>query len=141
MAKTQYSAGIAIICQSKMLLCHSTSSKWFGSFMPPKGAIEEGESEADAACRETLEEIGIDIKPEMLGEKHTIKYLRGMSLYKEVYIFEYRIESFDQIGLGGEIIPKEMLQLEEIDEAKFMDHDEASVRILPRYKELLKLIS
>jgi hypothetical protein len=34
-----------------------------------------------------------------------------------------------------------MLQLEEIDEAKFMDHDEASVRILPRYKELLKLIS
>ncbi len=109
--------------------------------MPPKGAIEEGESEADAACRETLEEIGVGIKPEMLGEKHTIKYLRGMSLYKEVYIFEYRIESFDQIGLGGEIIPKEMLQLEEIDEAKFMDHDEASVRILPRYKELLKLIS
>ena len=124
-----------------MLLCHSTSAKWFGSFMPPKGSIEEGESEAEAACRETLEEIGIDIKPEMLGEKHTIKYLRGISLYKEVYIFEYRIESLDKIGLGGEIIPEEMLQLEEIDEAKFMDKEEASVRILPRYKELLKLIS
>ena len=141
MGKTQYSAGIAIICQGKMLLCHTTSSKWFGSFMPPKGSIDEGESEAEAACRETLEEIGIDIKPEMLGEKHTIKYLRGISLYKEVYIFEYRIKSLDEIGLGGEIIPKEMLQLDEIDEAKFMDHDEASVRILPRYKELLKLIS
>ena len=141
MGKTQHSAGIAIICQGKMLLCHSTSAKWFGSFMPPKGSIEEGESEAEAACRETLEEVGIDIKPEMLGEKHTIKYLRGMSLYKEVYIFEYRIESFDQIGLGGEIIPEVMLQLEEIDEAKFMDKEEASVRILPRYKELLKLIS
>ena len=86
MGKTQHSAGIAIICQGKMLLCHSTSAKWFGSFMPPKGSIEEGESEAEAACRETLEEVGIDIKPEMLGEKHTIKYLRGMSLYKEVYI-------------------------------------------------------
>lgn len=141
MGKTQHSAGIAIICQGKMLLCHSTSAKWFGSFMPPKGSIEEGESEAEAACRETLEEVGIDIKPEMLGEKHTIKYLRGMSLYKEVYIFEYRIESLDKIGLGGEIIPEEMLQLEEIDEAKFMDREEASVRILPRYKELLKLIS
>ena len=141
MGKTQHSAGIAIICQGKMLLCHSTSAKWFGSFMPPKGSIEEGESEAEAACRETLEEVGIDIKPEMLGEKHTIKYLRGMSLYKEVYIFEYRIESLDKIGLGGEIIPEEMLQLEEIDEAKFMDKEEASVRILPRYKELLKLIN
>jgi 8-oxo-dGTP pyrophosphatase MutT (NUDIX family) len=141
MGKTQHSAGIAIICQGKMLLCHSTSAKWFGSFMPPKGSIEEGESEAEAACRETLEEVGIDIKPEMLGEKHTIKYLRGISLYKEVYIFEYRIESLDKIGLGGEIIPEEMLQLEEIDEAKFMDKEEASVRILPRYKELLKLIS
>jgi 8-oxo-dGTP pyrophosphatase MutT (NUDIX family) len=141
MGKTQHSAGIAIICQGKMLLCHSTSAKWFGSFMPPKGSIEEGESEAEAACRETLEEVGIDIKPEMLGEKHTIKYLRGISLYKEVYIFEYRIESLDKIGLGGEIIPEEMLQLEEIDEAKFMDREEASVRILPRYKELLKLIS
>lgn len=141
MGKTQHSAGIAIICQGKMLLCHSTSAKWFGSFMPPKGSIEEGESEAEAACRETLEEVGIDIKPEMLGEKHTIKYLRGISLYKEVYIFEYRIESLDKIGLGGEIIPEEMLQLEEIDEAKFMDKEEASVRILPRYKELLKLIN
>ncbi len=141
MGKTQYSAGIVIICQGKMLLCHSISSKWFGSFMPPKGSIDEGESEAEAACRETLEEVGIDIKPEMLGEKHTIKYLRGISLYKEVYIFEYRIKSLDEIGLGGEIIPKEMLQLDEIDEAKFMDHSEASVRILPRYKELLKLIS
>ncbi len=109
--------------------------------MPPKGSIDEGESEAEAACRETREEVGIEIKPEMLGEKHTIKYLRGISLYKEVYIFEYRIKSLDEIGLGGEIIPKEMLQLDEIDEAKFMDHDEASVRILPRYKELLKLIS
>jgi 8-oxo-dGTP pyrophosphatase MutT (NUDIX family) len=141
MGKTQYSAGIAIICENKMLLCHSTSSKWFGSFMPPKGSIEENESEADAACRETFEEIGIKITPEMLGEKHTIKYLRGLSLYKEVYIFECRIKSLDEIGLGGEIIPKEMLQLEEIDEAKFMDKDEASVRILPRYSQLLKLIS
>jgi len=140
MGKTQYSAGIAIICQNKMLLCHSTSSKWFGSFMPPKGSIDDGESDVDAACRETFEELGIRIKPEMLGERHTIKYLRGLSLYKEVYIFECHIKSLDEIGLGGETIPKEMLQLEEIDEAKFMDKDEANVRILPRYIQLLKLI-
>jgi 8-oxo-dGTP pyrophosphatase MutT (NUDIX family) len=141
MAKTQHSSGIAIICENKMLLCHSTDSKWFGSFMPPKGSIEAGESEAQAACRETFEEIGIKIQPEILGKKHTIRYLRGMSSYKEVFIFEYHIASLDKIGLGGEIIPKEMLQLEEIDEAKFMDYEEASVRILPRYKELLKLIN
>lgn len=140
MSKMDYSAGIAIVCDKKLLLCHSTSSKWFASFMPPKGAIEENESEAEAACRETFEELGIKITPEMLGEKHTIKYLRGVKVYKEVYIFECFINSLDEIGLGGEKVPNEMLQMEEIDEAKFMGYEEAEIRILPRYKELLKLI-
>jgi 8-oxo-dGTP pyrophosphatase MutT (NUDIX family) len=140
MSKMDYSAGIVILCDNKMLLCHSTSSKWFASFMPPKGSIEKDESEAEAACRETFEEIGIKITPEMLGEKHTIKYLRGIKVYKEVYIFECHINSLNEIGLGGDKIPKEMLQLEEIDEAKFMDYEEAEIRILPRYKELLNLI-
>jgi len=30
-----------------------------------------------------------------------------------------------------------MLQLSEINDAKFMDYEEATVRILPRYKDLL----
>jgi 8-oxo-dGTP pyrophosphatase MutT (NUDIX family) len=140
MSKMDYSAGVAFICDKKILLCHSTNSKWFASFMPPKGGIEENESEAEAACRETFEEIGIKVTPEMLGEKHTIKYLRGATVFKEVYIFECRIDSLDKIGLGGEKIPREMLQVEEIDEAKFMDYEEAEIRILPRYKKLLDLI-
>jgi 8-oxo-dGTP pyrophosphatase MutT (NUDIX family) len=131
------SAGIAIVCDNKLLLCHSTNSKWFGSYMPPKGMIEEGETEIDAACRETLEEVGIRISPDQLGKRHVIQYLKGENLFKEVYIFECYIDSLGQIGLKNEILPQSKLQLTEINDAKFMDYEEASVRILPRYKEML----
>lgn len=137
MAKVEESAGIAIICDKKILLCHSTNAKWFASYMPPKGVIEENESKEDAASRETMEEIGIDISPAALGKMHTVQYLRKGKHFKTVYIFEYHIDSLEEIGLGGDTIPEEMLQLEEIDYAKFMEYGEASIRILPRYSELL----
>jgi ADP-ribose pyrophosphatase YjhB (NUDIX family) len=137
------SAGIIIILKNKkILLCHSTNSKWFGSYMPPKGVLEEKESPKEAAYRETIEEIGVGINPTGLGEMHTIQYIRGKNgkTYKEVYIFEYHINDIREINLQSESIPTSMLQLEEIDDAKFMDYEEASVRILPRYNKLLELI-
>jgi len=42
-----------------------------------------------------------------------------------------------EIGLKNEILPQSMLQIEEINDAKFMDYEEASVRILPRYMDML----
>jgi hypothetical protein len=39
-----------------------------------------------------------------------------------------------------DIIPQGMLQIEEINDAKFMNYEEASVRILPRYQEMLDLM-
>jgi 8-oxo-dGTP pyrophosphatase MutT (NUDIX family) len=138
MEKIERSAGIAIICENKMLLCHSTKSKWYGTYMPPKGNIEEGESEKEAACRETKEEVGIEIKPQLLGKRHQINYTRGKKVFKEVFIYECHIPSLAFLGLQNEILPQRMLQLEEIDDAKFMDFEEASVRILPRYKTMLE---
>lgn len=137
MEKIERSAGIAIVCENKILLCHSTKSKWYGTYMPPKGNIEDGESEKDAACRETKEEVGIEIKSGDLGRRFQINYTRGKKVFKEVFIYEYRVPSLESLGLQNEIIPQRMLQLEEIDDAKFMNHEEASVRILPRYKTML----
>jgi len=108
--------------------------------MPPKGHIEENESEEEAAIRETFEEIGVGIDESMLGKKHIIKYLRGGRVFKEVVIFECLLNSLDDIGLKSEILPKEQLQLDEIDDARFMNKEEASVRIFHRYSELLNLI-
>lgn len=140
MSNLQRSAGVIFVCDNKILLCHSINSKWYGFYMPPKGHIEENESEEEAAIRETFEEIGVGINESMLGKKHIIKYLRGGRVFKEVVIFECLLNSLDDIGLKSEILPKEQLQLEEIDDARFMNKEEASVRIFHRYSKLLNLI-
>ena len=134
------SAGIAIVCNNKILLCHSTNTRWFGSYMSPKGRIEENEDEVLAACRETFEEVGIKIFPHQLGKKHMIYYTRAKQVFKEVSIFECYIDSLEEIGVKTDIIPQGMLQIEEINDAKFMNYEEASVRILPRYQEMLDLM-
>ncbi len=134
------SAGIAIVCNNKILLCHSTNTRWFGSYMPPKGRIEENEDEVLAACRETFEEVGIKIFPHQLGKKHMIYYTRAKQVFKAGSIFESYIDSLEEIGVKTDIIPQGMLQIEEINDAKFMNYEEASVRILPRYQEMLDLM-
>lgn len=105
--------------------------------MPPKGKIEENEDEVLAACRETFEEVGIKIYPHQLGKKHLIYYTRAKKIFKEVSIFECYIDSLEEIGVKTEILPQSMLQLAEVNDAKFMDYEEAMVRILPRYYEML----
>jgi len=132
------SAGIAIIHNGKILMAHATKSAWYGTWMPPKGKLEEGETEEEAACREVEEECGILVNPELLGKRHIIRYTKGSSgkLYKEVYIFECKVDSLDEVGIPSLIkgeIPKYMLQEDEISEAKFMNQDECQKRCLPRY--------
>ena len=132
------SAGIAIIYRGQILMAHATRSAWFGSWMPPKGKIESGETEEEAACREVEEECGISIDPGMLGRRHVVQYTKGPGgkMYKEVYIFECRIGSLDEVGIPNLIkgeIPKYMLQEEEVSEARFMGYEECKKRCLPRY--------
>ena len=132
------SAGIAIIYDGKILMAHATNAPWYRSWMPPKGKIEEGETEEEAACREVEEECGISIDPDMLGKRHVIPYTKGTGgkKFKEVYIFEFRINSLGDVGIPSLIkgeIPKYMLQEEEVSDARFMDYEECQVRALPRY--------
>ena len=132
------SAGIAIIYEGKILMAHATNSPWYRSWMPPKGKIEEGETEEEAACREVEEECGITVDPSMLGTRHVIPYTKpnGGKKYKEVYIFECKIDSLQDLNIPKLIkgeIPTYMLQEEEISNARFMDHEECLTRALPRY--------
>ncbi len=139
------SAGIAIIYEKKILMAHATNSSWYGSWMPPKGKIEEGETEEEAACREVKEECGISVDPSILGTRHVIPYTKnkGGKKYKEVYIFECKIDSLDKLSIPplvrGEI-PIYMLQEEEISNARFMGYEECKKRALPRYIPMIEEI-
>ena len=139
------SSGIAIIHDKKILMTHSTNSPWYKSWMPPKGKIEPGETEEEAACREVEEECGIRIDPKNLGKKHTIEYKKFKTgkKYKEAYIFEFHIKDLSEIGVPNLIkgeIPKFMLQEEEIESARFMGYDECKTRALPRYIPMIEEI-
>jgi 8-oxo-dGTP pyrophosphatase MutT (NUDIX family) len=67
------SAGILIKSGDKFLLAHSTGQKIDKGWGLPKGRVEEGETEEQAAIRETKEECGLDVK------ESDIKYLTEVS--------------------------------------------------------------
>lgn len=139
------SAGVVIILKNKrMLLIHPTNHKWTNSFSFPKGGIEKDEKKIDAAIRELREETSIVVnKDQIINPKEPIvvEYEdRKGNIYKKVYLFVVNIEDVSEIGLDSDVVPKELLQEEEVDWAGFLDKDEAKDRIFFRVKHLLKLI-
>jgi 8-oxo-dGTP pyrophosphatase MutT (NUDIX family) len=139
------SAGVVIILnKNKILLSHSTNSKWELTYSFPKGGIEEGESKKEAAIRECLEETSIVISKEQISNKtdpiivdYTNK--RG-NIYKRIYLYTIYISNISEIGLFEEIVPYENLQIEEIDWTGFLTKDEAIPKIFHRVRHLLNLI-
>ena len=72
----------------------ASPSKTFGF---PKGKIAEGESIAEAAIRETIEEIGIDVSPYFKENQY-----KEFNFKKKVYHFFYVVgipEDFDMITI------------------------------------------
>ena len=138
------SAGILVIYNNKVLIGHHTNSKWFDSYSIPKGGIEEGEEPIEAAIRECREEVGISIKESQLEKKvYQLEYKsnnkkKGNPVYKIVYYWICRINNLNEIGLKEETVPKEQLQLEEMDWAGFADSEEALKRLGPSVKPIIK---
>jgi ADP-ribose pyrophosphatase YjhB (NUDIX family) len=130
------SAGLVILKDNKILLCHPTNARWNGTFSIPKGRIKKGESKKEAAIRETKEEVGININKYMIdNKKKCIKYKdKKGKTYKKVYYFVV------ELSFLKDYIPKEQLQLEEVDHAAFYDYETAKRKIFWRFKPLLELI-
>jgi ADP-ribose pyrophosphatase YjhB (NUDIX family) len=129
------SAGLAIIQDNKILLCHPTGSPWWNTYSIPKGVVENGESLLQAAIRETKEETGIHINiKDIILKQYDIDYkdTEGI-IYKRVSYFIAKPK--EKI-----IIDKSKLQKEEIDWCGFIDKKEAEKRILWRLKSILKNI-
>lgn len=133
------SAGVAIVWKGKVLVAHAKSASWFRTYTPPKGGIEVGETAMDAAVRETKEEVGIDVDETKLLDPFEIPYVdpKGKT-YKKVILYPLVISKLSEIGLTKEKVPIGQLQLEEVDDARFMSPDEFEERVLPRYYKPLK---
>ena len=72
------SAGLVIIQNNKILLCHPTHSEWKNTFSIPKGHIEANETILQTAIRETKEEVGIIIHPDDIDStQYVMKYLNS----------------------------------------------------------------
>ena len=129
--KTKTSAGLAIIYDNKILLAHTTSRGWYGSYGIPKGGIDKGESKIDAAIRETREEVGITIPKNLIDKtEHTFTVSTKKYGNKIVYYYIVQILNLSQIRLKDLKVPKKQLQLEEVDWAGFLDYKEATKRIM-----------
>jgi 8-oxo-dGTP pyrophosphatase MutT (NUDIX family) len=129
--KTKTSAGLAIIYDNKILLAHTTSRGWYGSYGIPKGGIDKGESKLDAAIRETREEVGITIPKNLIDKtEHTFTVSTKKYGNKIVYYYIVQISNLSQIRLKDLKVPKKQLQLEEVDWAGFLDYKEATKRIM-----------
>src|ERR1017187_2463293 len=66
--KIKVSAGIVLILNgSKILLVHPSKAKWFGTYSVPKGGVNVGESDIDAALRELREETSLVVSKNMIS--------------------------------------------------------------------------
>jgi 8-oxo-dGTP pyrophosphatase MutT (NUDIX family) len=121
-------AGVAIIYDNNILLVHPTNASWkVGNLGIPKGRIEEGEDETSAALRELYEETGIEIsKEDLKGEPYTVDSLdKDGNIEKQLIYFLHEIKDLSEIGLIKNRVPKENLQIEEVDWAGFLSPKEA----------------
>lgn len=128
------SAGLIIIQNNKILLCHPTGRGWWGTYSIPKGEVEEGEDLLDAAIRETEEETGIKVNVKYKEPDGYIDYKdENGNARKRVFYFVVKLNK--QIN-----IDKSKLQIEEVDWAGLLELEEAKKRIYWRLKPLLKYI-
>jgi 8-oxo-dGTP pyrophosphatase MutT (NUDIX family) len=130
-SKNKDSAGIAIVYKDSVLLVHPTNGGWKRPNLGiPKGKIEPGEDLIEAAIRETAEETGIFIKPDQLNKSvNTIEVYSNQKYQKSIHYFICEISDLSEIGLDSIRVPKQQLQLEEIDWAGFVKINEAYHKI------------
>lgn len=131
------SAGLVLIDGQRILLCHPTRAPWRGTYTIPKGEIAPGETELEAALRETREEIGVDVPPELARPGGVVDYVdRRGRLFKQVVWF---LVDASALGLP-DVLPRERLQLDEVDWAGFLSREAAEERIFHRFLPLLDLL-
>lgn len=131
---TRILAGIVLVKRGKILLVHPTGGPDYESWSIPKGHQDRREPTVRAALREVQEEVGLRISPELL--QGTPKRLWKN---KKKVLF-YWVVDVSHLGLPN-VLPIDQLQLEEVDEARFVDLLDADFLIEPWMTPLLNEVS
>lgn len=123
-------AGVVVLYDNRILLIHPTNSSWRKPTCGiPKGGIEEGEEEIDAAVRELMEETGITVTHDMLEKTPETVYFYDKNGKPDGMLTYYvcNLKSLTEIGLKEGVLklPASNLQKKEVDWAKFVGADEA----------------
>lgn len=87
------SCGIVVLAPTReLLLCHVTGQRHWDL---PKGGINDGETPAQAAVRETVEETGLDFSPDGLLDLGRFEYTGK----KDLHLFATLSERIDPMAL------------------------------------------
>jgi len=124
------SAGLAIIFDGKVLLGHTTGRNFKTGYGIPKGGIETGETNIEAAIREVKEEVGVNVSKKMITSNSYQFEVNSQWGRKLVHYFIVKINDLSEIGLKELKVPNSRLQLEEINDARFLDLKSAKSLIM-----------
>lgn len=109
-----------IICDGKILLLKRQKNKSHeGTWGPPAGKADDGESLDEAVCRETFEETGIAVEESKLIRHETFYYVRHESLDFVFHVFALELDKRPEVALRpvehseySWFMPKEALGLD-----------------------------
>jgi 8-oxo-dGTP pyrophosphatase MutT (NUDIX family) len=137
------SCGIIIKFEDKVLLCHPSKASRNNSFSFPKGGVEDfDQTFEDTAIRECVEEVGIKVDKSSFKQSFIVDYTKGGSskILKRVHLFLVEIKNLSDIDLMSITVPKENLQLSEVDWAGFLTKKQALPKIFWRFKHILSKV-
>lgn len=137
------SAGIVFWYNNNILLVHpyDPSGLQYDGWSYPKGHYEEGETRRQTAIREVNEEVDVNLPDGFLDliEEHELKPVLKEKGIKHYYYYIYNLsqEEFNKYFNNSLIIPKSKLQLDEVDEARFVDKEEAKKLLSNKFLGIL----
>ena len=89
---------LMLTCGDRLLLCRRAQQPSLGTWTPPSGFMERGETLERAAARETFEEAGVQIDPEKLS----LYSVSSLPTISEVYVVFRAVVESDGCRPGSE---------------------------------------
>jgi ADP-ribose pyrophosphatase YjhB (NUDIX family) len=89
---------LMLTCGERLLLCRRAHQPSLGTWTPPSGFMERGETLERAAARETFEEAGVQVDPEKLS----LYSVSSLPTISEVYVVFRGVVESDTCRAGSE---------------------------------------